>query len=127
MKTMQIAKPTIELILNPDFYKPIHATDLTVKSIGQIVFFIHKYGITSRIITKSSHTHFTHSSLDETSSAESLIQYFDGVMYIDISRNKLFDTATRIILDNQYGNEKSESVMGFFSNRDLIFHTSCLL
>ena len=59
--------------------------------------------------------------------AECLISYFEFPIYIDISRDKLFDTTVRIILDNTAGNKKLDSVMEFFNNRYLVSYTSSFL
>ena len=132
-KTMQSIDHTIknidsETLKNPGFYKEIYPNNLTSKNIGQKVYFTHSHGISCRIISKLSDTHFTHSSIDCSSTAEVLISYFKVVpMYIDTSRDKLFDTTVSIILDNNIGNKKPESVMRFFSNRDLVLYTSGLL
>ena len=132
MQTMQtinpINNPSREMLLNTDFYKTIYANQLTSNDIGKKIYFIHNRGISCRIISKLTDTHFTHSALDNSSIAENLISYFKvEPMYIDTSRDKFFDTTARIILDSQCGNKKSESVMGFFSNCDLVFYTSKLL
>jgi hypothetical protein len=132
MKTMQtiinpIHNPSKEILLNTDFYKTIYANQLTSNDIGKIIYFIHNRGISCRKITKLIDTHFTHSAIDNNSSAKALISHFEFPMYIETSRDKLFDTATRIILDNDKGNKKPESVLEFFSNRDLVLYTSKLL
>jgi hypothetical protein len=129
MKTMVniIDNPTRDILHNIGFYKTVYANELTSNDIGKKIYFIHQHGISCRKISNVSDTHFTHSSLDDSSAAESLIHHFHSPMYMETSRDKLFDTATRIILDNQYGNDKQVSILNFFRNRDLILHTSNLL
>jgi len=116
-----------ERLQNPGLYKTIYANELTNTDIGKKVYFIHNRGISCRKITKVSDNHFTHSAIDNNSSAEALISYFKFPMYMDISRDKLFDTSVRIILDNDHGNRKPDSVLRFFSNSDLVLYTSRLL
>lgn len=116
-----------ERLQNPGLYKTIYANELTINDIGQKIYLVHRYGISCRKITKVSDRHFTHSALDDSNKAESLISYFEFPIYMDISRDKLFDTSVRIILDNDHGNRKPDSVMRFFSNNDLVFYTSRLL
>jgi len=132
LQTMRVINHTIkninsQTLQNSGFYKKIYANKLTTKNIGQKIYFIHSHGISCRILTKLTNTHFTHASLDDSSKAEVLISYFDYPMYIETTRDKLFDTSIRIILDNDIGNKKPESVLEFFSNRDLVFYTSRLL
>ena len=117
----------VETLQNPGLYKTIYANELTINDIGKKVYLIHRYGISCRKITKVSDKHFTHSALDNSNKAESLISHFVFPMYMNTSRDKLFDTSVRIILDNQIGNKKPDSVLEFFSNRDLVFFTSMLL
>jgi hypothetical protein len=118
---------SIELLHNSGFYKIIYANQLTINDIGQKIYLVHRYGISCRKISKVSHRHFTHSELDDSNNAESLISYFEFPIYIDISRDKLFDTTVRIILDNTAGNKKVDSVMEFFNNRYLVSYTSSFL
>ena len=118
---------SIELLHNSGFYKIIYANQLTINDIGQKIYLVHRYGISCRKISKVSHRHFTHSELDDSNNAESLISHFEFPMYMDIIRDKLFDIATHIILDNNAGNEKTDSVLSFFSNRDLVSYTSRFL
>lgn len=135
MKTMQpiraidhsIKNINLETIQNPGFYKKIHANNLTSKNIGQKIYFVHDHCVYCRLLTKLTNTHFTHSSLHDSSKAHVLISYYDFPIYIENNRDKLFDTTVRIILDNNVGNEKPGSVLAFFSNRDLVFYTSKLL
>jgi len=132
MKTIKtiinpIDNPSREILLNTDFYKTIYANQLTSNDIGKKIYFIHNRGISCRKITKLTDRHFTHSAIDNNSSAEALISHFEFPMYMDISLDKLFDTATRIILDNCIGNKNPDSVLSFFSNRDLVLHTSVFL
>lgn len=129
MKTMVniINNLTRDMLDNNGFYKTVYANELTPNDIGKKIYFIHHHGISCRKISNVSHTHFTHSSLDDSSAAESLIHHFHCPMYMETSRDKFFDTAIRIILDNQYRNQKPESVLSFFSNRDLVLYTSTLL
>jgi hypothetical protein len=128
MKTMQTnINPTRELLLNKDFYKTIYANQLCKNDINKNIYFIHNRGISCRKITKLTNRHFTHSAIDNNSSAEALISHFEFPMYMDISRDKLFDISTRIILDNNSGNKKTNSVMEFFNNRYLVSYTSSFL
>ena len=129
MKTMVniIENPTRDMLYNIGFYKGVYANELTSNDIDKQIYFIHNHGISCRKISNVSDTHFTHSSLDKSSAAESLIHHFHSPMYMDISRDKLFDIAIRVILDNNSGNEKMDSVLSFFSNRDLVSYTSRFL
>ena len=129
MKTIVnvITHATIDMLYNRGFYKTIYANELTSNDIGKKVYFIHSDDITCRIINKLTDTHFTHSGINDSSKAEVLISHYDFPMHMDTSRDKLFDTATHIILDNQYGNKKSESILSFFSNRDLVLYASKFL
>jgi len=117
----------LETIMNPDLYKKIYANNLTSINIGQKIYFVNEHGIFCRILTKLTDKYFTHASLLDSSSADVHISYYDFPIYIENNRDKLFDTTIRIILDNEHGNRKSDSVMRFFSNRDLVFYTSGLL
>lgn len=129
MKTMAniIDNPTRDMLYNIRFYKSVYANELTQNDIGKNIYFIHNRGISCRKITKLTNRHFTHSAIDNNSSAEALISHFEFPMYMDISRDKLFDIAIRVILDNNSGNEKMDSVLSFFSNRDLVSYTSRFL
>lgn len=128
MKTMQTnINPTKEILLNKDFYKTIYANQLCQNDINKNIYFIHNHGISCRKITKLTNRHFTHSGINDSSKAEALISHFEFPMYMDISRDKLFDITTRVILDNNAGNEKTDSVLSFFSNRDLVSYTSRFL
>ena len=132
MKTMQtifsaINNPSREMLLNTDFYKTIYANQLTSNDIGKKIYFIHDNSVYCRILNNLTDTHFTHSSIDNSSKAIVLISHFDFPMYIENDRDKLFDTTIRIILDNNVGNEKPDSVLAFFSNRDLVFYTGKFL
>jgi hypothetical protein len=118
---------SIELLRNSGFYKIIYANQLTLNDIGKKIYLVHRYGIFCRKITKVSDRHFTHSALDDSNKAETLISYFVFPIYMDISRDKLFDISTRIILDNTAGNKKTNSVMEFFNNRYLVSYTSSFL
>uniref|UniRef100_A0A6C0DAV6 Uncharacterized protein n=1 Tax=viral metagenome TaxID=1070528 RepID=A0A6C0DAV6_9ZZZZ len=117
----------VETLQNPGLYKTIYANELTINDIGKKVYLIHRYGISCRKITKVSDRHFIHSALDNSNKAESLISYFVFPMYMNTSRDKLFDTSIRIILDNAAGNNKLDSVMEFFNNRYLVSYTSSFL
>ena len=132
MKTMQVINHAmkninLETLQNPGFYKTIYANQLTSNDIGKKIYFIHYNGVYCRILNKLTNTHFTHSSLDNSSKSIVLISHFHYPMYIENDRDKLFDTTVRIILDNGIGNKKPDSVLEFFSNRDLVFYTSRLL
>ena len=118
---------SIELLHNSIFYKIIYANQLTLNYIGKKIYLVHRYGISCRKISKVSDRHFTHSALDDSNKAESLISYFVFPIYMDISRDKLFDASVRIILDNAAGNKKTNSVMEFFNNRYLVSYTSSFL
>jgi hypothetical protein len=128
MKIMQTnINPTRELLLNKDFYKTIYANQLCKNDINKNIYFIHNRGISCRKITKLTNRHFTHSAIDNNSSAEALISHFEFPIYMDISRDKLFDASVRIILDNAAGNKKTNSVMEFFNNQYLVSYTSSFL
>lgn len=129
MKTIDntIKKLNTDLLDNNGFYKTVYANELTTNDIGKKIYFIHCHGITCRKINKLTDTHFIHSGINDSSKAEVLISYYDFPMHMDISRDKLFDTATRIFLDNNVGNQKPDSILSFFSNRDLVLYTSRFL
>lgn len=129
MKTIvnTINNLTRDILCNTGLYKVIYANELTSNDISKKIYFIHSHGIICRKITKLTDIHFTHSGINDFSKAEVLISHYNFPMYIDISRDKLLDTTTRIILDNNAGNQKPDSVLSFFSNRDLVLYASKFL